>query len=163
MPESTIPSPDALPQRAGPAPKVYPGPPQHQLEQHPEQAQWQALRTLVEQWESADKAPTLRGTPGTLGLFLPKARAGVGEYGFLIGREFAHHHPDDGGLHMTLPSAWCKAVIARGWGEPHVWAGRPTVSANTVLVYAPRNAQEIDVVRRLIEVSEGFADGTFVD
>jgi hypothetical protein len=37
------------------------------------------------------------------------------------------------------------------------------VSANTVLVYAPRNAQEIDVVRRLIEVSEGFADGTFVD
>lgn len=49
MPESTIPSPDALPQRVGPAPKVYPGPPQHQLEQHPEHAQWQALRTLVEQ------------------------------------------------------------------------------------------------------------------
>jgi len=163
MPEPITITPVTLPKRAGPAPKVHPGPPQHQLEQHPEQAQWQALRALIERWESADKAPTLRGVPGTLGLFLPRGRPGAGEYGFLIGREFAHHHPDDGGLHMTLPRDWCHAVMAQGWGEPHTWAGRPTVSPNTVLIYAPRDAHEIAVVQRLIEVSEGFADGTLVD
>ena len=158
----SITAPEQLPMRAGAAPQVHPGPPQHQLSQHPEHAQWQAMRTLVEQWESADKAPTLRGVSGTLGLFLPRDRKGAGEHAFLIGREFAHHHPQDGGLHMTLPRDWCDAVINQGWGEPHTWAGRPTVSALTVLVYAPRDAHEIAVIRRLIEVSERFADATSV-
>lgn len=149
--------PAHLPERAGAAPRVHPGPPQHQQEQHPEHEQWRAMRALVEQWPSADKAPTLRGVSGTLGLFLPKARAASGDYAFLIGREFAHHHPDDGGLHMTLPQAWRDAVIEKGWGVPHTWAGRPTVSALTVLVYAPRDAAEIAIVERLLHVSERFA------
>lgn len=152
-----ISAPQQLPQRAGPAPQVHPGPPQHQIEQHPERAQWRAMRALVEGWTSADKGATLRGVPGTLGLFLPRSRKGAGEHAFLIGREFAHHHPDDGGLHMTLPRDWCDAVVAQGWGEPHTWAGRPTVSPLTVLVYAPRNADEIEIVRQLLAISEAFA------
>jgi len=118
------------------------------------------MRELVEQWSSADKAPTLRGVTGTLGLFLPKGRRAAGEHAFLVGREFAHHHPDDGGLHMTLPQTWCDAVIEKGWGTAHTWAGRPTVSSLTVLIYAPRDDAEIQVVRRLLEVSEAFAGGT---
>ena len=152
-------TPETLPVRAGVAPSVHPGPPQHQQEQHPEHEQWRAMRALVEQWPSADKAPTLRGVSGTLGLFLPKHRAASGEHAFLIGREFAHHHPDDGGLHMTLPQAWRDAAISKGWGVPHTWAGRPTVSALTVLVYAPRDAAEIDTVKHLLHVSERFAQG----
>ena len=158
MTDTHITTPQDLPSRAGCTPRVHPGPPQHQLEQHPEHAQWKAMRSLVENWKSADKGATLRGVPGTLGLFLPRTRPGAGEHAFLIGREFAHHHPDDGGLHMTLPRAWCHAVVAQGWGEPHTWAGRPTVSALTVLIYAPRDAHEIEVVRRLLEISEAFAD-----
>lgn len=121
------------------------------------------MRALVEGWASADKGPTLRGVPGTLGLFLPRSRKGAGEYAFLIGREFAHHHPDDGGLHMTLPRDWCAAVVAQGWGEPHTWAGRPTVSPLTVLVYAPRSADEIEIVRALLVISEQFADASSGD
>jgi phospholipase/carboxylesterase len=80
---------------------------------------------------------------------------------FLLGNEFAHHHPkEDGGLHLVLPPVWRAVAIKRGWAIPHTLAGQPTVSRLTLLVFAPRDAAERDVIRRLVEASESFARGT---
>lgn len=154
-------TPSHLPQRRGPPPRIHPGPPQHQLDQLPGAREWDAMRGIVEAWNGADIAPSRRAAAGTIGLFLPEgAPRSPHEECFLIGAEFAHHHPGtDGGLHLVLPPDWHDQAIAKGWAVPHTWAGRPTVSPWTVLIFAPRGPEELRVATRLIEVAEAFARG----
>ena len=88
------------------------------------------------------------------------SQCGGSNEAFLLGNEFAHHHPkEDGGLHLVLPPTWHAAAIERNWAVPHTLAGQATVSRLTLLIFAPRDADERNVVRRLIEVSESFARG----
>jgi hypothetical protein len=161
MSSASIISPNDIPVRNGPLPVVFPGPPQHQLNQLPTEEEWEETRKMFRAWQSADRGPSRRATPGTLGLYVPRDddKASSAE-AFLLGTEFAHHHPKgDGGLHLVLPPAWHAAAIEKGWAIPHTLAGQPTVSRLTILVFAPRDIGERAVVRRLVEVSEGFARG----
>ena len=161
MSTASINDPRDLPIRNGGQPRVYPGPPQHQLDQLPTEDEWRATREMFSAWQTADQSVSRRAAPGTLGLFIPESddKASSSE-AFLLGNEFAHHHPKgDGGLHLVLPPAWHAATIKKGWAVPHTLAGQPTVSRLTLLIFAPRDADERDVVRRLIEVSESFARG----
>lgn len=150
-----------LSRRQGPAPHVYPGPPQHQLDQLPTDAQWQATRRDILGWRTATPRPSMRSVPGTIGLHLPEHRCqSCDQDRFLIGSEFAHHHPSsDGGLHMVLPPDWHTAAIKNGWAIPHPLAGQPTVSPWTLLVYAPRDDAERKVVMQMVAVAERFALG----
>jgi hypothetical protein len=151
--------PDDLPNRAGPLPKVQAGPPQQQLDQLPSADEWAATRKVIEAWPTADKAPSKRSVPGTVGLSIPAGEnCSTSPEAFLFGREFAHHHPmTDGGFHMVLPPDWHGAAITTGWAAVHPWAGQPTVSPQTVLVYAPRDEAERQVVIGLIQAAERLA------
>ena len=72
---------------------------------------------------------------------------------FQCGTEFAHVHPaGDGSLHLTLPPLVYDEVIAKGWGEPHPISG-------TMLVFAPRDRYELEVVWQLVITSYRFALG----
>jgi phospholipase/carboxylesterase len=116
---------------------------------------------MFSEWQTADQGASRRAAPGTLGLYVRENdnKASSAE-AFLLGNEFAHHHPkEDGGLHLVLPPPWHAATIKKGWAVPHTLAGQATVSRLTLLIFAPRDADERDVVRRLIEVSENFARG----
>jgi Family of unknown function (DUF5519) len=150
-----------LPQRQGPAPRVEPGPPQHQLDQLPTGDEWSAMRKLFDEWQSADKGASRRAVPGTVGLYIPEnVQGAASQEAYLLGKEFAHHHPDsDGGLHLVLPPEWHAAALQKGWAIPHTFAGQPSVSRWTVLVFAPRDATERAVAKRLLEASEEFALG----
>jgi Family of unknown function (DUF5519) len=73
---------------------------------------------------------------------------------FQAGRELAHlDPPEDGSLHMTLRPDLAAEAYATGWGEPH------PVSA-TPLIYAPRDADELEVVLGLLRASYEYATGT---
>jgi hypothetical protein len=157
----SINDPEDLPVRNGDRPRVHPGPPQHQLDQLPTEEEWQTIRKMFNAWQTAEQGASLRATPGTLGLFIPENdRKASSAEAFLLGNEFAHHHPKgDGGLHLVLPPAWHAIAIKRGWAVPHTLAGHRTVSHLTLLIFAPRDADERNVIRRLVEVSESFARG----
>ena len=160
MSTAAISEPEDLPLRNGPRPRVYPGPPQHQTDQLPTEEEWRATREMFSAWQTADQGASRRAAPGTLGLYIRENEKAASAEAFLLGTEFAHHHPKgDGGLHLVLPPAWHVAAIKKGWAVPHTLAGQPTVSRLTLLIFAPRDADERDVVRRLIEVSESFARG----
>jgi len=96
---------------------------------------------------------SLRAPPGTVGLHLPAEQARHDERAFLIGHEFAHVHSDDGALHLILPEPLRTRAVEAGWAEAHPWAGRPTTSPDTVMVYAPRNKAEVETVASLAEAS----------
>jgi hypothetical protein len=59
----------------------------------------------------------------------------------------------------VLPEALAAAVVDAGWGEFHPGGAAGVVPADTVLVYAPRDAGEIDVVLGLLRCSYDFARG----
>ena len=70
---------------------------------------------------------------------------------FLIGREFAHVHPPyDGSMHMMLPPEAVDEVLAKGWGEPHPMARRGLIPPTAVMVYAPRDAAEVEAILHMI-------------
>jgi hypothetical protein len=77
---------------------------------------------------------------------------------FMLATEFAHVHPaPDFSLHLTLPEPVRSEAIAAGWAEPHPLAGEPTVSKLIVMLFAPRDANELTVITRLVEASWAYA------
>ena len=70
--------------------------------------------------------------------------------------EPAHGHGvTDTSVHLCLPVERAREVCATGWGEPHPYADYET----QVMVYAPRDVGELDVVLGLIRESVAFALG----
>ena len=77
---------------------------------------------------------------------------------FLIGREFAHLHPaPDHSLHAMLPTETVTEAVAAGWAEPHPGALRGLMPPTAVMLYAPRDEAELDVIEGLVRASHAFA------
>ena len=97
--------------------------------------------------------PSLVSVPGARAFCL-EARLAQGPAGaFQREQEFAHLHPAyDGSLHLTLPPTVAQEVLSKGWGEPHPISGTP-------MIYGPRDAQELEVVWRLLLLSYQYARG----
>ncbi|KAF9026058.1 hypothetical protein BDZ89DRAFT_988216 [Hymenopellis radicata] len=72
--------------------------------------------------------------------------------------EIGHVHPPDHSMHVVLSPADCKLVIEHGWGERHPLSGVRGVPMpkEYLLIYAPRNQEELDVLERIIVAAIGF-------
>jgi luciferase-like monooxygenase len=148
-----------LPPRAGARPRTTPTNPHTQLDQQPTDPRLAdelarrafALPGVVEE-------PSGISVPGARALVLaPNEPAGPPE-AFLIGREFAHVHPDpDHSLHAMLPTETVNDAVAAGWAEPHPVALRGLIPPTAVMLYAPRDEDELDVIERLVRASHAFA------
>ncbi|KAK8196230.1 hypothetical protein BKA81DRAFT_305280 [Phyllosticta paracitricarpa] len=80
--------------------------------------------------------------------------------------EVCHIHASDGSLHLTLYPGDAKVVIERGWGERHPlarggWLTR-FVPQHFLMVYAPRDEAEMDVVERIVKASVWWVSGVSV-
>ncbi|KAF2463211.1 uncharacterized protein BDR25DRAFT_385006 [Lindgomyces ingoldianus] len=79
------------------------------------------------------------------------------------GGEICHAHPSDGSLHMTLHPADAKIVLESGWGERHPLAKggwfRRFVPREFVLVYAPRDEGEVEIVIRIVQAAIWWVSG----
>ena len=58
-----------------------------------------------------------------------------------------------------LPLDLAEAAVAAGWAEPHPVALRGLIPRTAVMLYAPRDDAELEVVVRLVRASHGFARG----
>jgi hypothetical protein len=89
-------------------------------------------------------------------LLLTELRGEHGEWSLATSgpHEPAHvHGVTDTSVHLCLPVERAREVCAKGWGEPHPYADYDT----QVMVYAPRDAEELGVVLGLVRVSVAFA------
>jgi len=66
--------------------------------------------------------------------------------------EVAHIHPSDGSMHMIFSPSDAKQVIDKGWGERHPLCGVPrhNIALTYLMIYTPRDAGEVAVVRQLL-------------
>lgn len=142
-----------LPSRPGPAPEVIGPAPHSQISQIAgimlQEELWERMRALPHVY----MAPTLVSVSHARSLFLPEHVGDGPDEAFQAGREFAHIHPHhDGSLHVTLPERVKDAVEAAGWGVRHP-------EQNTILLYGPRDREELEVVWHLVQLSYQHAMG----
>lgn len=146
----------SLPTRSGPRPRTTPSNPHTQLDQQPtdprirEQlaARLFALRGVVER-------PSAISVAGARALTLrqPSSRSQL----FMVGTEFAHLHPaPDLSLHTVLPPELAAEAIEAGWAEPHPIARLGLIPATVVMLYAPREETELEVVAGLVTAAHAF-------
>ena len=59
-----------------------------------------------------------------------------------------------------LPPETVTEAVAAGWAEPHPVALRGLIPPTAVMLYAPRDGAELDVIETLIRSSHAFARPT---
>ena len=71
--------------------------------------------------------------------------------------EVAHVHPADHSLHVYVSPTDAKTVVGRGWGQrfPVTWLAPPS----WIMVYAPRDERELEVVKEIVRAAVCHAVG----
>lgn len=149
-----------LPTRRGPRPDVSWTIPQQQQTQNAPPDLQERLLEEVRQLSGVAVGPSHISVPGARGFTLREGSAD--EQAFLVPQfaEFAHLHPSyDGSLHVVLPPELAADVSTKGWGRPHMWAGT-RLSPGFMLVYGPRDEDELATVRGIVAASHAYASGT---
>ena len=150
--------------RQGPRPATTSSNPHTQLDQQPVgSAVRDRLAEVAFALAGVREQESVISVPGARALWLAEGADGPPE-AFMVGSEFAHFHPDssDQSLHMMLPPEIAEEAIAAGWAELHPVARMGLLPPTAVMVYAPRDDLEREVVAELIRVSHAFARGSWI-
>jgi Family of unknown function (DUF5519) len=151
--------PSSLPVRLGDRPRTTPTNPHTQLDQQPTDLTWvEELARRVFALPGVIEQPSRISVPGARALVLAPEEATGPPEAFLIDREFAHLHPSpDHSLHAMLPPETVTEAVAAGWAEPHPVALRGLIPPTAVMLYAPRDDAELDIIEALVRASHAFA------
>ncbi|MGZ3425802.1 MAG: luciferase domain-containing protein [Polyangia bacterium] len=146
--------------RTGPKPRTTSSNPHTQLDQNAPRALYDALAARMFALPDAEERPSRVSVPGARALWLRDGVEPGPPDAFMIEREFAHLHPArDGSLHMALPRRRAETAIASGWAELHPIARLGYLPQTVVMVFGPRNADELEVVWGLVLESYRNAGG----
>jgi hypothetical protein len=149
-----------LPRREGPRPRTTPTNPHTQLDQNPGPHVVEELALRVFALPDVEERPSAISVPGARAMWLSEGVPAGPREGFMIGREFAHIHPlPDGSLHAALPPETADEAVEKGWAEQHPVARMGYIPENVVMIYAPRDTQELEIVLGLVEESRRYAIG----
>lgn len=147
---------DELPVRPSRRPTTTASNPHMQLDQNAPPALVAALARRAFALPEVQERRSLVSVPGARALCLLTAN-GPPE-AFLIDREFAHFHPPpDGSLHLALPVRDALGAIFAGWAERHPLAASGSIPETIVMVYGPRDEQEVEIVWSILLSSYRFA------
>lgn len=150
---------NSLPVRIGPRPTTSRVPPHTQLSQcAPPHLVQELIRRafalpLVQQKQSRFASPE------TIALWIPDEYARGPATAFIDDHEFCHIHRAEGMIHATFPDPIRRLVTDRAWGEWHAIAEAGMIASAIVVIYAPRDQKELDVVCELVRISHEFACG----
>ena len=147
--------------RPGEKPDVTVGIPHVQLDQTSSDELLAQLSMRSFALEGVVEQPSRASGPGARALTVAPNLPARDE-AMIVGREFAHIHPRPNGagsLHLRLPPDHAAMVVNQGWGEYHPFALDGSIP-NLVMVYAPRDDEDLDVVMTIVEASAAYATST---
>lgn len=152
-------SPTNLPKRAGRRPTTSDEIPHCQLDQQPVDSQHvDAIVAEATTWPAVLGGVSAISVEGARALALDQGRAAGPAEAFMAGREFCHVHAQgDFSLHAALPLPLAEAAVREGWAEPHLFVHTGRAPATIVMIYAPRDEHEREVVLSLVRASYEFA------
>lgn len=150
-----------LPERAGEPPEVSVTTPQQQESQNSPAELQEALYGRLVKLDAVSTGPSGISVPGARALLLDRAETAGPDSAFILPDvgEFAHLHPEhDGSLHLALPDALAYDALAKGWAAAHPLAGIK-VTTGMVLIFGPRDAEELEIVAGIVAASHRYAMG----
>ena len=148
-----------LEKRTGDPPVVGKQPPQIQYSDQSPKAIYDAVHAWFfdpKTFSNAEKKPTLISIPTTEALFLKPGIPVAHDDSFMPpkgSREFAHLHKD-GSCHIIASDEVVDEVLAKNWGVRHMFYTR-----GEILVYAPRNEEEVEALKLLLREAYKYANG----
>lgn len=150
-----------LPRRRGTRPTTTRHIPHTQVDQQPED---RALTdTVIDEartWPHVSERESGISVEGARALVLDAVAATGPPEAFMIGREFGHAHAQgDFSFHVALPPELAAAAESAGWAEPHFLVATGEVPPTIVMIYAPRDEAEREIVGELVRSSYRFARG----
>jgi len=154
----------ALPRRAGQRPTVSWTIPQEQRTDNAPVDLQEKLFARISSLAGVSTSQSVISVPGARGLMI-KPEPDAPKDAFLVpsAGEFAHQHPShDGSLHLALPPQLAADAIAKGWAVAHPLAGI-RLARGMVMVYGPRDENELHVVAAMVETSHAYATGPDAD
>jgi hypothetical protein len=120
------------------------------------------ILSLVTGWPGVAVADVRQTIPGAKALVLDERLAeGQGE-AFIMGMEFAHLR-DEGSVHTSLAPEWAEPLLQKGWGQIHPLALYGLIPPQSLVFYAPRDEDELDVVERILLAAYAYSCGRYVE
>lgn len=148
-------------ERPGDRPVTSPEIPHQQLDQiAPAELQEELWRRMAD-LDHVRTGASVVSLPETRALHLDPGHAFRPDSAFVRdSTEFAHlHGARDGSLHALLPEGEAAEVVAKGWGEFHPLVHTGHCPPTLLMVYGPRDPEELEVVWDLVRRSHAFAAG----
>jgi hypothetical protein len=150
----------SIPSRAGARPLTTRENPHKQLDQNPPPDMIAKLAKRCFSFAGVVERPSLVSVRGARALCVAESLGTGPRAAFLIGREFAHiHPPPDGSMHLALSPKDAHEIIEKGWGEQHPVARVGYLPPGIMMVYAPRDDRELEVVLHIVQAAFRFASG----
>ena len=148
--------------RTGPKPHTTSRLPHSQLDGHgPDSIVQQLHHYCFSTWsDTVSQEPSGISVPGARAMVLhPDCACHANQGAFMVGREFAHIHPspDPGSMHLTLSATDATYVIDQGWGEDHYLVTQGRWPKGLVMIFSPRNDEELEQVKTIVAKSYEFA------
>lgn len=82
----------------------------------------------------------------------------------LFSTEWGHIHPHyDGSLHINVPTELAELLIAQGWAEYHNVVTSGLAPPIVIMLYGPRDEQELAFAKRVVEEAYLAAGGARTD
>lgn len=152
-----------LPPRAGDRPRTSTTAPHTQLDQTAPEEMQNLLRDHALSLPGVSRASSGVSVHGAVGFYLndPPRTPELPE---LFGQEFGHIHPPyDGSLHLNVPTSVAERLIELGWAEYHFAVKLGWAPPLVVMLYGPRDREELEVAQAIVETSYIAAGGALRD
>jgi hypothetical protein len=133
-----------LPVRRGPRPKTVRGPFHIQCDGHGDPKYISQLVKDVLCWPQVETLSTADPT-ATIPIRFQKGTVTLDSVRFIGEREFARVLLGAATIYVVLPLVCAHRAIVRGWAELHYSVSFGLMPVGTVLLYTPKNAQELSI------------------
>jgi hypothetical protein len=152
---------DGLPTRKGRRPKTIRGPLHIQCNGHGDLKYLSQLVDEVLTWPYIESAEPFVSRSNTIPIRLMEMPASSDASAFITNREFARVLLGAQTIYLVLPLLCPHLAIVRGGAEPHYLGSQRLMPAGTVVVYRPKDVEELAVCSVLF--SESYHLGRKID
>jgi hypothetical protein len=146
-----------LPAREGERPKTINGPLHVQCNGHGESKYLKQLLNDVLSWPYIEPMPRNPHDLDKVSIRLQEIAATDDSSAFISDTEFARVLLESPTIILVLPLVSAHWAIVKGWAEPHYLQSLGLMPAGTLIVYTPRNREELEVCYSLFFESYYFA------
>jgi hypothetical protein len=146
-----------LPIRKGSRPTTFRGPLHIQCNGHGDLQYLHQLTAEALSWPYIEHKPSLDNPSKIISIRLEEGAVATDSAAFISPREFARVLLGVRTIYLALPLVCAHWAIVRGWAEPHYLCSYGLMPAGTVVLYTPKNDEELSVCYSLFFAAYDFA------